>query len=581
MDVRPVKLMLIFGVSLSVVRAMLQWAAPWPLKLIFDSVLSHHPLPSQLRQLPTAPLARLQILSLIIIAIAVLLAITNYGTNASLANAGQKMVFALRCRLFDHLERQSAEFHLRHPVGDLLSRLGGDIQAIQGVMVNVVPIFVENGLTVLGMITIMFFIDWRYSLIFLSLTPLLYFAIRHYLAAIKLSQREARNVEGLATAKAQEVLISLPVVQVFATEEKESEVYAQLANKALGANKRSVLLQSRFIPLVAATMTISTTVVVYFGARAVVLGHLTPGDLIIFSAYLRGIYTPIRQLAKTAGMLGRGQASADRVLEVLNASSEVKESPKRIRPKRVEGRLTMEKVSYSYDGSSLALKEIDLEIKERTMHAIIGATGSGKSSLIRLIPRLMDPTDGFIRLDGVPITNISLTYLRSLIALVPQEPFLMSATVWENICYGSSAISKETAIKAAKQAGVHEVVESLRDGYDTFTGERGGALSGGQKQCVAFARAVAKTAPIILLDEPASGLDVATEAVLLRSLEKLADGRTLIHITHHIDTVLEADSITLLSKGEVVEQGSHKDLLALGKDYFKLHQVKDFASVQG
>ncbi|MDA8207380.1 MAG: ABC transporter ATP-binding protein [Actinomycetota bacterium] len=580
MDASPVRRTLAAGVGISALRAMVQWAAPWPLKLIFDTVLGSRPLPHLLSWLPTTRMGRLDAMAGAMVVIAVLLGVMAYATNALLANAGQRMVFDLRCRLFNHLERQSMEYHASNSVGDLLSRLGGDIQAIQGVVVNVVPILVENGLTILGMVVIMLFVDWRYTIVILSLLPVMYLTVRHYLSAIKKSQRQARDVEGKATAFAQEVLISLPVVQAFGAEAREGHRYANLADESLRANKRSVLLQSRFTPLVSATMAVSTAGVVYFGARAVVSGSLTPGDLLVFSAYLRGIYTPVRQLAKMAGMLGRGQASADRVKEVLATSAEPPQAP---RPRRLgwpKGEIRFEGVTYSYAGAPApSLEEMNLEIRAGNSHALVGATGSGKSTLVKLIPRFLDPQRGRVTLDGVDLRDLSLAELRSRIALVPQEPSLMGETVWENIAYGLQTRSRLGAIDAARRAGVHEVLSSLRDGYDTLVGERGSALSGGQRQCVAFARAMARNAAIILLDEPAAGLDAETEAVLLDSLGRLAEGRTMVHVTHHITTVADADRITLLAQGRVVEEGSHRELLAAGGAYTSLHQSRGHLSV--
>ncbi|MDA8209469.1 MAG: ABC transporter ATP-binding protein, partial [Actinomycetota bacterium] len=306
----------------------------------------------------------------------------------------------------------------------------------------------------------------------------------------------------------------------------------------------------------------------------------TPGDLLVFSAYLRGIYTPVRQLAKMAGMLGRGQASADRVKEVLATSAE---PPQPLKPRHLgwpKGEIRFEGVTYVYAGASApSLEAMTLEIGAGSSHALVGATGSGKSTLVKMIPRFLDPQRGRITLDGVDLRELSLTELRSRIALVPQEPSLMGETVWENIAYGLQTRSRLGAIDAAKRAGVHEVLSSLRDGYDTLVGERGSALSGGQRQCVAFARAMARNAAIILLDEPAAGLDTETEAVLLDALERLAEGRTMVHVTHHITTVANADRITLLSQGRVVEEGSHSELLAAEGAYTSLHQSRGHLSV--
>ena len=577
----PVRSMIAGGIFFSALRAVLAWATPWPLKLIFDNVLSNHRLPSALAWLPHSHLERLNLLVLATVVIAVALGFASYGADALLANAGQKIVFDLRCRLFGHVQRQQLSFHFKNTVGDLLARLGGDVQAMQGVVVNVIPVLVENVLTVSGMVVIMFVLDWRYSLIMLSLVPALFFTVRHYLSAIKKIQRKARNNEGEASAVAQEVLVGLPVVQAFGAEQREADRYGALAMLGLDASKRAVLLQSRFTPIVTTTMTVSTALVLLFGARAVVSGRLTTGDLIVFIAYLRGIYTPVRQIAKVAGMLGRGQASADRVLEILNTHEEVKQIPNPQPFTSAGGAISFEGVKYSYPGSdSQVLKGVSIEVRAGTRHALVGSTGSGKSTLLRLVPRFIDPTAGRVMLGNVNVAHLDLKELRANIALVPQEPTLLGGTVWENIAYGFEIPSRSAAVAAARNAGVHEVLGSLREGYDTLVGERGSGLSGGQRQCVAVARAMARNASIILLDEPTTGLDAQTETVLLEALNRLCEGRTSVFVTHHLAAIQDADAITVLAHGQVVEQGKHQELLGARGTYWMLQQSGVHISVQ-
>lgn len=572
LDLHPVRWMIAAGLGFSALRAVLQWVAPWPLKLVFDSVLANHRLPGVFAWLPAGHGARLEILSLAMVVIAILLGIAAYGANALLANAGQRVVFDLRRKLFRHLEAQSQAFHHRHPVGDLLSRIGGDVQAMQSVVVNVVPVLFENALTVGGMVTIMFLLDWRYSLIALSLLPVLYWTVAHYMSAIKVAQRRARANEGNATATAQQVLVALPVVQAFGAEDEEARRYSELAYEGLAANRKAVVLQSRFTPLVTTIMTLSSALVVYFGTRSVLQGRLTPGDLLVFMAYLRGLYTPVRQLAKLAGMVGKGHASAERVAEIMRAEEEVKSPPKPLRPASVKGRIELEGVRFSYNGAREALAGIDMEVLPASRHALVGSTGSGKSSLLRLVPRFVDPSAGRILLDGTDLRELDLEWLRSQIALVPQEPSLLRATIWENIAYGRPGASRRDAVAAARAAGVHDVISALPHGYDTVVGERGTAVSGGQRQCVAVARAMARDATILLLDEPTTGLDAETEGILLEALERLSEGRTTLFVTHHLRAIHNADRITVLADGKIAEQGTHDTLLESKTAYWRLQQ---------
>ncbi|MHB8490535.1 MAG: ABC transporter ATP-binding protein, partial [Candidatus Dormibacteria bacterium] len=502
-----VRLMLAGGLLASVGTAVMQWVAPWPLKFIFDSVLSSKALPHWLAWLPSSRIGLLEAMAGAMLAIAAVLGLADYLSNRWVATAGQRVVFDIRCRLFRHLEAQSLGFHQQHQTGDLLARLGGDIQAIQSAMVTAVPTLVRNALTLCGMFVIMLVIDWRYALLAVSLLPGLFWVSRRYLARIKGVQRRARRADGQASSVAQEVLSSMTVVQAFGAEQAEAKRYAHATGEGLEQNRRAIVAQSEFTPLMTTAMTISTVLVVFFGARAVLLGHLTPGDLLVFMAYLRGMYSPVRQLAKLAGVVGRAQAAGERVAEMLQTHEEVPERPNGHRISRARGTITMTGVTFAYPGGPAVLDGVDLEIPAGSRCALVGATGSGKSTLLRLIPRFMDPTGGCVRLDWTDVAWLNLADLRRQVAFVPQEPYMFRASVWENILYAGPVRDKSAAIAAAHSAGVHEVIESFPEGYETMVTERGSSLSGGQRQCVAVARAMARNAPLLLLDEPSVGLD--------------------------------------------------------------------------
>lgn len=571
LDLRPVRAAVGAGVLLSALRACLQWVAPVPLKLVFDSVLGHHPLPGVLSWMPATPMARLVVLTAAMVTIAVLLGLTAYGATAFLASAGQRVVYELRCRLFAHLSVQSRSFHQRRTQGDLLARLGGDVQAMQTVVVNVVPIAVENALTVTGMVVIMLVLDWQFSLLALSLLPVLLLLVRHYLAAIKQAQRRARRVEGAATTAAQQVLTALPVVQASGTEGLEVDRYGALAREGLDANRRAVVLQSRFTPLVTVVMTCSTALVTLVGAHDVLTGRLTAGDLLLFGAYFRGMYTPARQLAKLAGMLGRGQASAERVTEILRTHEEVPRPYVARTSAVVAGRITFDRVTFAHPGEAPVLSDVLLDVEPGERRAFVGATGSGKSTLLRLVPRFTDPTAGAVRLDGIDLREFDLDWLRQQVAWVPQELALLRPTAWENIVYGSRWTSRADAVAAARAVGVHEVIAGLRDGYDTEVGEAGSQLSGGQRQCIALARAMARDTPILLLDEPTTGLDASTRSVVVEALDRLSEGRTTLTVTHQLGAVADGYRISVLSRGRIIEDGTHHELLGSGTAYRDLY----------
>ena len=571
LDLASVRAPLIGGLGFSLVRAALQWLAPVPLKVIFDSVLGTHQLPPELRWLPSGRLPLLYSLCALMVAIAAILGVCSYAAAALLAGAGQRVVVDLRCRLFSHLTRQSRRFYTTRPVGDLLARLGGDAQAMQSAVVSVMPVVAENTLTVVGMLVIMTIVDWQFSVLALCVFPILMVLVRHYLSTIRQAQRTARRAEGASTSTAQHVLVGLAVVQASGAECEEVERYRTSALEALQASRLAVLLQSRFTPLVTFVMTASTTAVILLGGREVLSGRLTPGDLLLFSAYFRSMYTPIRQLAKLAGTMGRGQASAERVLEVLHTHDEPSTPEHPRRPSKVSGRLVFESISFSYPGRPSFLDKIDLAVESGTRHAIVGATGSGKSTLLRLALRFADPDSGSVSFDGADVRSLDLQWLRRQISFVPQETVLLRPTVWENIAYGSDLSSRAEAITAARAVGVHEVLANLRDGYDSLVGEAGSALSGGQRQCIAVARAMARGGRLILLDEPTTGMDAATQSVVGEAFARLSEGRTTLMVTHHLLAVRDVDAITVMDKGRVIEHGTHSDLVESGSAYNTLH----------
>jgi ATP-binding cassette subfamily B protein len=571
LDLHAVRFAIMGGVAFSAFRAMLTWIVPVPLKLIFDSVFANHPLPSGLSWMPAQHTDRLYLLVGAMVAIAILLGLTAYGADLLLAGAGQKVVFDLRTRLFRHLTEQSAAFHHRRKQGDLLARLGGDVQAMQSVVVNVVPVVAENVLTVFGMLVIMFILQWQFSLLAMSLLPVLWLVMRHYMAAIKTAQREARRNEGNASAVAQQILVALPVVQAFGTEGAEVDRYGTLASGGLTANRRAILLQSRFTPMVTLLMTTSTVLVMLYGGTKVLDGQLTPGDLLLFSAYFGGMYTPARQLAKLAGTIGIGQASAERVTEVMNTHAEVPARPAAHRPGVVFGRIEYEHVSFAHPDSGIVLDNVQLEIPAGHRQALVGSTGAGKSTMLRLIPRFIDPTMGAVRLDGIDLRDLDLEWLRRNVALVPQELALLRPTVWENVVYGSDWTTLADAEAAARDVGVHDVLAGLRDGYETEVGESGSGLSGGQRQCIAVARAMARDAKVLLLDEPTTGLDATTQSVVVDALERLSQGRTTLIVSHQLNAVHSADRITVVSHGRMVEHGTHHELVAGQSVYRQLY----------
>jgi ATP-binding cassette, subfamily B, bacterial len=573
---RPVRGLIVLGIVLSVLQAVFRWISPWPLKLIFDSVLGTVPLPSVLDFLPAGPQARLATLAIGMVVIALALGITSFLSTFWLAHAGQRLVYDVRVALFRHLEAQSLAFHQGRTTGDLMSRLSGDAQALQSLMIDAVPTLLNNVLTMVGIAVIMFMVDWRFALLTLAFVPVLHISIKRLIGGLKTAVRQARRQEGVASGVAQEVLSSIAAVQVFGREADEAGRFADATAAGLAATRQAISMQSGLTTVAGGIMALGTVPVVWIGALAILAGQLTIGELLLFTSYLRATYTPIRQVAKLAIVFGQGLAAAERIAEILDTTEEVVERPHAHVPYYGRGRLTFDHVTHQYGPGRPALIDVDLDVPGGTQLAVVGATGSGKSTLVRLIPRFYDPTAGSIRLDGDDLRDLTLDGLRASVAMVTQEPYIFRGTVWENIAYGASgpSLSRKAAIAAARAAGVDAVLERLAEGYDTVISERGATLSGGQRQCISVARAMARDPLVLVLDEPTTGLDAEAESLLLAALKRLADGRTTIVVSHQIGAVQGAHQIVRLDHGRVMERGTNEQLLAARSGYWRLHSAQ-------
>ncbi|MHB1613031.1 MAG: ABC transporter ATP-binding protein [Actinomycetes bacterium] len=562
------RLVLALALVASVGQAVAAALTPWPLKVVFDSVLGHLPVPGVLRWMPPSPGGRLTTLALLMVGVAVLQGLFAYLAGVAVVVAGQRVLARLRRDLFVHLETRALAYHARSRTGDLQSRLGGDVQAVQNVITGVVPTVANNGLALVGMVVAMTLVDWRFTALAASMLPLVYAVVRRYMTRIKEAQRAARRHEGETSAVAQEVLTAIPMVQAYQGEEREAQRYTQAVGRAQNASRQALVLQARFTPMVNVLMASAGALVVYVGARSVLSGRITPGELLVFAAYLRGMYSPVRQLAKLAGTIGVGHAAAERLGEVLDASETIPEATRPVRLASTTGSLTFDDVTVDYGSGRAAVDRVNLHLAAGTRLALVGATGSGKSSLARLVPRLLDPTSGRVLLDGIDVREVALSDLRRLVTLLSQETFLFRGTVWENIAYPDG--TREQAVGAARAAGIDPVLRTLDQGYDTMVAERGATLSGGQRQCVAVARAMLRDAPILLLDEPTTGLDPGTDAVLRAALARLSLGRTTITVTHQLAAVGDYDVVAVLDHGLLREVGTHDQLLALGGAYHRL-----------
>ncbi len=561
------------GLSMGAKAAVLL-LAPWPLKFIIDSVILHKPLPQGLAALlpdPAGhPMALLNALGAAMLLLGLADTALGYWGNRLLLRSGQHAIFDIRRELFAHLQRLSLAYHRRQSSGNMLARLGGDIQTLQDFVVSAGTGLFAHLLTMVGMAAVMLAVDWRFGLVVIAIVPLLVVVMRHYNARLRLAFRQARQREGELWGQVHEILANVHVVQAYGRESHEDARFAEHAERSLDATLEASGLQVQLAPVVGLLMALATGATVWYGATRVMAGRITAGELLVFLAYLRGLAAPVRQFAKLAGVLSKASVAAERVGEVFAQASEIREAPDAITPSACRGQLQFKSVSFAYRAGDPVLQDITLQVEPGQTVALVGATGAGKSTLVSLVPRLHDPQGGQVLLDGRDLRALSLGFVRRQVALVLQEAQVFAGTVWENIAYGLEGAGRSEAIAAARAVGVHDLVAGLPQGYDTLVGERGATLSGGQRQGISIARAMLRNAPIVILDEPTSSLDAQTERLVLEALRRLGHGRTTLIIAHRLATVRGADAIVVLDQGRVVQTGTHAQLVARRGRYLEL-----------
>src|SRR3979411_381075 len=560
-------------------EAFLDVFRPWPLKVVIDRVLSQRPsrVPFLHEWLDHAPLSRLHILygaCATTLIIAVSTGILTYYYISTPGDIGHRFVFALRQNLFAHLQRLSLRFHDRQRTGDLITRLTSDIDAIQDMIANGIIVFGSNAFLLAGMLILMFWLNWQFALAALSVAPLLFWTVFRYSNRIKIAAGKARASSGILASLAQETLASIRIVQGLAQEEQQDERFRAQSTTSLQAYQEGIRYQARIWPIVDVLAATGLAGGMWYGATRVLAGVLSTGDVVIFFAYVTNLYAPMRQLARLSYMFNRASVGAERIAEVMNIRSEVVDRPRPRTAIGLEGSIEFLNVSFEYESGHPVLSKIYLAIRPGEKVAIVGAPGAGKSTLVSLVPRLYDPSAGAVCIDGEDIRNYFVQSLREQISLVLQDSLLFSGTIRENIAFGRRGASEQEIIAAAVTANADEFIQRLPDGYDTPVAERGSTLSGGEKQRIAIARAVLRDAPILILDEPTSSLDAASERLVIDALERAAAGRTTMIIAHRLSTVRLADRVVVLEHGHVAEEGSRQELLARKGKYAHLYLLQ-------
>ena len=572
------------AISLALIAVLGETSAdlmePWPLKIVLDYVLQSKHMPDWLASIVhrVAGTSQLAILNVAVFAVAIIAligAVSTYSEKYLTTSVGQWVTHDLRRTLYHHIHRLSLSQHDEARTGDLISRVTSDIEAIQDFVTSAMLGIVVDVVTIAGMITVMFIINWQFTLIALSIVPPLFVVVYLYTRRIKKASREVRKKESELVSIVQEVFSSIRVVQAFAREDYEEKRFegTSLENVEMALHARAI--KARLSPIVDVIVAVGTCLVRWYGARIVLEGRMTAGSLVVFVLYLSSMYKPMRDLSKMTDTVSKASVGYERIKEVLETESRVRDLPRARRAPRFRGDIKFEDVSFSYQPDIPVLKNVSLEIKPGQTAAFVGPTGAGKSTIISLVARFYDPTSGVIKIDGQDIRSYTLRSLRQQMSFVLQDTLLFRAPLWKNIAYGKPEARRSEIVRAAELANAHEFIEKLPEGYDTVAAEKGVSLSGGQRQRIAIARAILRGSPILILDEPTSSLDASSEQLVVEALERLMEGKTSIIIAHHLATIRNADVIFVVKDCTIVERGTHQQLMAAGGVYEEMYSVSE------
>jgi len=546
---------------------------PWPLKIVIDNVLSGKEMPWKFAgDLSKEALLAAACFGLVVIYLVLggVTLLNNYTT----IKIGQKMVNDLRYDLYSHLQRLSLAFHTRRQVGDLMYRVTADTYAIQSLTMNgVFPIATAAALLG-GMFFVMLKLDWQLTLLALSVCPVLFLSISLLSGRISSAATLARQQESEVYSVVQRGISAIRIIQAFTKEEDEHRKFMAASHESLGASLRLYTLQTFYSGVVNVVMALGTALVVWVGARHVMSGMLSVGDIVIFTTYLASLYGPINTISQTWGLIQGAKVGVDRVFEILDVERDMKEGARVFPEGGAKGDIVWEGVSFHYVQEQPVLGKIDLHVRTGQKVAIVGPTGVGKSTLVSLLPRFYDPQAGRVLVDGVDIREYQLKSLRRQIAMVLQPPLVFPITVRENIAYGRPDAPFEEIEKAARLARIHESIDKLPLKYETVVGEQGATLSEGERQRITIARAILRNSPILILDEPTSSVDAETEAFIMEGLNRLMEGRTTFIIAHRLSTVRQADIIIVLRDGQIVEQGRFEDLVKKDGPFASLYHTQ-------
>jgi ATP-binding cassette subfamily B protein/subfamily B ATP-binding cassette protein MsbA len=570
---RPYRLAFAGAVLQVLLSGLLELAKPWPLKVVVDNVLGGHPLDMRwLGSLPPRELLGAVCVALILVY--ALLGAFSVSSNYASISIGQRMVNDFRSELYAHLSRLSLAFHSRREVGDLLYRLTSDTFAIQTLTMNGFFPILTSLVLLVGMVVVMMRLDPLLTAASLAVVPFLFLSISRLSTRITTLSTDARVKESAFWSVAQRTMGAIRVIQAFTTEEEEHGRFVERSSESLAANLRLYTFQSIYSAFVNVLIAVGTALVMWIGASHVLDGTLTIGAVLVFTSYLASLYAPINSLMQTWSLIQGAKVGADRVFEILETQPDLRDGTRPVARGEVHGAVTFEDVKFGYDQGRLVLTGVTFHARAGDVIALVGATGAGKTTLVSLIPRFYDPTDGRVLLDGIDVREFQLRGLRQQVAIVLQQPLVFPTSVRENVAYGRPDATPEQIAEAVRLAQLDDFLARLPEGLDTVVGESGATLSGGEQLRITIARAILRDAPLLILDEPTAALDADTEARVMQGLERLMEGRTTFVIAHRLSTVRRADVILVLENGRIVEQGDFRTLVARGGLFARLHRTQ-------
>ena len=556
--------------------------APWPLKIIIDNVVGHHALPHWLEWIKDMPfesskMAIAGTAAIGMILIALIGGIAGYIDNYYTESVAQYVANDLRQKVYHHLQRLSLTYYDTHQIGNILSTITSDVATIQGFASSALLSILIDALTIVGMLGLMFYMNWDFALVAVAVTPLLLLFVARFKKAVKKATHEVRTQQSSMVSVLQQGLESVRAVKAYDRQDLEEDHLKAVSLSSVQASLKARKVKSLLSPVVGLIVAACTAFVLWRGAHLVLIEAMTLGGLTVFLSYLGKFFKPVQDLAKMTTSIAQASVSLERIQAILDTDTVIPQKETAYSPGTLKGKIDFEHVAFAYDPENPVLSDVHFSITAGQKIGICGPTGGGKSTVVSLVPRFYDPVKGRVMIDGVDITDFKLhgeDGLRDQIAFVLQDTVLFFGTIRDNIAYGKEGATQEEIEAAAKMANADEFIAKMPHGYDTMVGERGLTLSGGQRQRIGIARALIRNSPILILDEPTAALDTESEKLVMEALERLMKGRTVLVIAHRLSTIRDADKIVVLKGGFVAEEGTHEELVARNGIYAELYHIQ-------